>query len=117
MRNHEVFVRALRAAAATTGVLKRSASIGLVAGTLVLAGCGGSKGASAQPPSGAGDPVDTSATTTAPDAAVAAEVTCEDDPGYSSKCCEAQREAGLSPMACTPWGPPAPPAYAGERLA
>jgi hypothetical protein len=105
LRKDEVFARALRAAAATTA--------------LVLAGCGGSKGPQPQPPgNGATEGSDDgSATTAGPDAAVAAERDCADDPGYSSPCCTAEREAGRSPMACTPWGPPAPPVYRGERIA
>jgi hypothetical protein len=105
LRKDEVFARALRAAAATTA--------------LVLAGCGGSKGAQPQPPgNGASDGSDDgSATATTPDAAVAVERDCEDDPGYGSTCCKAEREAGRSPVACSPWGPPAPPAYHGERIA
>ncbi|HUQ06710.1 MAG TPA: hypothetical protein VM261_29610 [Kofleriaceae bacterium] len=112
-RHSAAFARALRAAAATTG--------------LVLAGCsGGSKSAPASTPSGTGSSTGSStggdegsaaASGDAPDAAVAAERTCDDDPGYASKCCTEEREAGRSPVACTPWGPPAPPAYSGERLA
>jgi hypothetical protein len=107
LRKDEVFARALRAAAATTA--------------LVLAGCGGSKGAQPQPPGNAsagGDEGSAAGSATdMPDAAVAVERDCEDDPGYSSKCCTAEREAGRSPIACTPWGPPAPPAYHGETIA
>lgn len=106
LRKDEVFARALRAAAATTA--------------LVLAGCGGSKGAQPQPPgsgSASDGTGDGSATAGEPDAAVAVERDCEDDPGYGSTCCTAEREAGRSPMACTPWGPPAPPAYHGETIA
>jgi hypothetical protein len=105
-RNPAVLARALRAAAATTG--------------LILAGCGGSKGTQpAQPPASTGGD-EGSATAPAsdtPDGEVAAERTCEDDPGYGSACCTEEREAGRSPVACTPWGPPAPPAYSGEQLA
>ena len=107
LRNPAVFARALRAAAATTG--------------LMIAGCGGSKGTQPQPPASTGGGDDGSATapgaSDAPDAAVATEADCEGDPGYASKCCEAERAAGRSPIACTPWGPPAPPAYSGETLA
>jgi hypothetical protein len=106
-RHSAAFARALRAAAATTGLV------------LAGAGCsGGSKGAPAQTPSSTGGDEGAAATTgDAPDAAVAAERTCDDDPGYGSTCCTEEREAGRSPIACTPWGPPAPPAYRGERLA
>lgn len=107
LRNQAVFARALRAAAATTGLV--------LVGAL---GCGGSKGAQPMPPSSTGgdDTAGAGAASEAPDAAVA-ERDCEDDPGYSSKCCTEEREAGRSPIACTPWGPPAPPAYSGERIA
>lgn len=111
MRDPELFQRALRAAAAVTGVLKKSAVIGVAAGAFTMAGCGPSKSKSSasNASGGSGDPAATV------DAGV--ELTCDDDPGYGSDCCKAQEAKGLSPIACTPWGPPAPPAYAGERLA
>ena len=117
IRDPELFHRALRAAAGVTGVLKRGAAIGVAAGALTLTGCGPSKTASAPSNAaggGTGDPsaaasTDADAGVTTPD--------CEADPGYGSKCCTAEREANRSPIACTPWGPPAPPAYRGEALA
>ena len=103
----EVFQRALRAAAAVTGVVKRGAVIGIASGALAFS-CGGS----AKP---APKSVDNAGTmTSAADAGAPRD--CEDDPGYGSPCCTAEREAGRSPMACTPWGPPAPPVYAGETI-
>ncbi len=113
MSHPEVFQRALRAAAAVTGIMKHGAVVGLTAGTLVLAG-----GCSpAQPPSrpvvqnggGATAPSE-------PDASLPVR-DCKDDPGYNSACCTAARKVrGRIPEACQAWGPPAPPEYRGERI-
>ena len=119
IRDPELFLRALRAAAGVTGVLKRGAAIGVAAGALTLTGCGPSKTASSTPSNAGGGTTDP-ATATAADPDADAGVTtpdCADDPGYGSKCCTAALEANRSPIACTPWGPPAPPAYRGEALA
>ena len=117
IRNPDVFERALRAAAAVTGVLRRGTTIGLAAGALTAAGCG-SKAAPSQPSNSGAVSTPVEASAEAPvDAGPEVTPDCEDDPGYNSKCCQAELEAGRSPMACTPWGPPAPPVYAGEALA
>ncbi len=116
IRDPELFHRALRAAAAVTGVLRRGAAIGVAAGALTITGCGSAKPAGTVPANVAGGAGSTAGSAD-PSADAGLEVTCDKDPGYNSACCTAEREAGRSPMACTPWGPPAPPAYAGESLA
>jgi hypothetical protein len=106
-----IFHRALRAAAAVTGVLKRQTAIGLAAGSLslVLAAC--DHGSPAQrAPSNTGMSVPR---VVAIDAGIDANDDCSNDPGWGSDCCKAvdNRRA-----ACMAWGPPAPPAFTGERL-
>ncbi len=110
MTREEIVRRALRAAAATTGVLGRGALASVAVGALSL-GCGSTPAQTSQAPA----PTNAATTTDQPtpaDAGVAF-VDCEDDPGYGSACCTAQEALGMSPAACTPWGPPAPPAWPG----
>ncbi|MEZ4404571.1 MAG: hypothetical protein R3B06_31410 [Kofleriaceae bacterium] len=129
VRDPAIFHRALRAAAGVTGVLKRSAAVGLSAGTLALTACGAPSTPTAQPgapstptaqpgaPAPVAGPTLHNRAPAAPpiDAGVdASTVACADDSGWGSPCCEAIDNR--SP-ACMAWGPPAPPVATGERLA
>ena len=94
---------AVRAAAAVTGLFKRSAAIG----ALALAACGG--------------PTATTSTTPENKTSVAAPVdagidgpACAHDPGWGSPCCEAIDNQS---RACMAWGPPVPPAFVAEVVA
>lgn len=119
VRDSQVFERALRSAAAVTGVIKRGAFVGVAVGALSLAdGCSSPKPTVQGPV--LGTPLTTSnamTPTAGPPDAGTKQQDCEADPGYQSKCCAAQRALHKSPVACTPWGPPAPPAYRGETIA
>jgi hypothetical protein len=117
MSHPEVFLRALRAATAVTGLLKHGAIAGVAAGTLVAGACAPAASPSRPAPDAPEVQADTGATARSePDASPARD--CKDDPGYLSACCRAAEAMDQRPfpVACIPWGPPAPPAYQGERI-
>lgn len=90
---------AVRAAAAVTGLFKRSAAIG----ALALAACGGpTAGTSAAAP-------ENRTSVAAPVDAGVDGPACEHDRGWGSPCCEAIDNQA---PACMAWGPPVPPAFA-----
>jgi|GEM_PF-2616259 len=137
IRDWSAYQRALRAAAGVTGVLRRhGAAIAAAAALTTASGCsvhGGQGGgepprATAASSAKIGDgpmaPRDRADLTETERMELEALGDCTDSDGkmmgYSSPCCERYREITgeqFGPFGCTPWGPPAPPAYDGARLA